>query len=737
MESPNKFPTFEEHRDSWQELARGIASLRGQVREAAPSGAEPGPLPGELIIIGSGIETVGFTLGDQQLIESADKVLFCVADPATIVWLKQIRPDALDLYVLYGENKVRYTTYMQMTEAQLYWVRQGLKVVVVFYGHPGIFVLSTHRAIKIARREGYKAVMKASVSALDTLCADLGVDPSHPGLQTHEATDALIRQRKPDPSLHVVLWQVGVIGELGYRHQGYLNNHFSYFIKWLQGIYGDDYEITHYVGSRYPTIPPLIENYKLSELHNPENQKKIAGLSTFYIPPRDVTQSDPEILQYLGLLGPGLKLVKPSSPLREIGAYGPKEMKAFDEFATFRIPSSYTWQAETGASKFLIELRLDPALQEHYERDPVGAVSGPRFHYLSDREKAMLASRDSGVIQIACKGLQERSPETEQFVAELLTSKKSARSLAATLRAGHGGGASALNSWLAKRGMTIEARQISRSIDFVQRNALYPWTGVFLEPEAQLLFTIVGNRRRRADSLIYINGERISTFSYDEGCIRWKAEGGNSTGGFLRPDVDSQGRRRILGKVWKHGEQAPAQSGFTAAEVDPERAPMFEEVKRFCKTGELAQMYAEYAVRIGGHAGRQADAFQISKQGLAIDGEPVQSWDFANGVLTWDGGRGVYRAGEIRFLLDPILRSVELFGRVSPADGADALKCYGSSLLGGDGAYSGPAMPPWAQTHLAEIVRRHSAHGGLMLWHRWEQQNYTSRIVNTVVSRIN
>lgn len=48
---------------------------------------------------------------------------------------------------------------MQMTEAQLYWVRQGLNVVVS-YGHPGIFVLSTHRAIILARREGHKAIMK-------------------------------------------------------------------------------------------------------------------------------------------------------------------------------------------------------------------------------------------------------------------------------------------------------------------------------------------------------------------------------------------------------------------------------------------------------------------------------------------------------------------------------------------------------------------------------------------------
>lgn len=735
MESNHKFPTFEEHRDSWKELACGIASLKKQVREDGPVDVGRYPPPGELIIIGSGIETVGFTLGDRQLIESADKVLFCVADPATIVWLKQIRPDALDLYVLYGEDKVRYTTYMQMTEAQLYWVRQGLKVVVVFYGHPGIFVLSTHRAIKIARREGHKAVMRASVSALDTLCADLGVDPSHPGLQTHEATDALIRRRKLDPSLHVVLWQVGVIGELGYRHQGYLNSHFSFFITWLQGIYGNDYEITHYVGSRYPTIPPLIENYKLSELHNPENQKKIAGLSTFYIPPRDVMQSDPEILRSLGLLAPGLKLVKPSSPLREIGAYGPKEMKAFDEFATFKIPPSYVWQEETGASKFLIELRLDPALQECYERDPMKTLSDSRFHYLSDKEKGMLASRNSGAIQIACKGLQKRSVETEEFIAELLSSKKSARSLASTLRAERGREGMALDGWLAKRGMRIEARQISRSIDFVQRNALYPWTGVFLEPEAQFLFTIIGNRRRRAESLIYVNGERIANFSYDEGCIRWKSGAGNPTGGFLRPDVDSHGNRRILGKVWRCEEQAPAHSSFTAAEVDPERDSLFEEVKRFCKSDDLAAMPSEYAVRIGGQS--SINVFQISKQSFLIDGKPAQSWRFGNGVFGWEGGHGIYRAGEIRFLPDPILRSVELFGTVSPGDGAGVLKCYGSSLPGADVSYAGPSMPEWAQWHLAEIVRRHSAQGGLLLWHRWEKQNYTSTFVNTVVSKLN
>src|SRR5215831_13676356 len=126
------YPTYEDHRKAWEELAEGIAAIRDEVREINEGEILPNSKPGSLTILGSGIETIGVAVGDIKLIEEADKVLYCVADPATIVWLKRLRPDALDLYVLYGENKVRYTTYMQMTEAQLYWVRKGLKVVVVF-----------------------------------------------------------------------------------------------------------------------------------------------------------------------------------------------------------------------------------------------------------------------------------------------------------------------------------------------------------------------------------------------------------------------------------------------------------------------------------------------------------------------------------------------------------------------------------------------------------------------------
>jgi hypothetical protein len=732
----NKYPTFEGHQASWHDLARRIASMRKEVREVEPGQIAPNSRAGELIIIGSGIETVGFTLGDQQLIESADRVLFCVADPATIVWLKRLRPDALDLYVLYGEGKLRYITYMQMAEAQLYWVRQGLKVVVIFYGHPGIFVLSTHRAIKIARREGYKATMKASVSALDTLCADLGVDPAQPGLQTHEATDALVRQRTLDTSLHVVLWQVGVIGELGYRRLGYLNSHFSYFISWLQSIYGDDYEVTHYIGSRYPTIPPLIEKHRLSEFHDPERQAKITGISTFYLPPRDVKPSSLDVMKHLGLIREGQRLVTPSSPLREIGSYGRKEMQAFDAFKAFKIPSSYTWQEETGASRFLIELRLEPELQERYQQDPLGLLSEPRFAYLTDKEKGMLASRDSGTIQIACKGAYQRSAETEQFIAEILTSKESARSLLGALRGARNGESSRqFDHWLEEKGLHIDRRQINKSIDYIHRNTLYPWTGVYLDLQRELLLTIIGNRQRRADSIVYVNGERVQQFSCDEGCLKWKAGTGNLYNGFLRPIVDLSGNRRIIGKIWTNQEPIPARNNVMAEEIDPERESLLGKVKRFYQTNDFTQVSGEYVVRTNGKFAANMGRFSING-GLAINNQAVAAYRFANGVLSWSEGESNFQSGEVRFLLDPILNSVELFGTVSPQNGPASLKCYGSSMAEGNEGYSGPKLPQWAETHLAAIVREHRASGGLLLWHKWEKQNYTSMVVNKVISKL-
>ena len=734
----NRYPSYDDHKQAWEELAGGIARLKKEVHTFSDPENHPQDTKGELSIIGSGIETLGFSMGDKELIESADKVLFCVADPATVVWLKRLRPDALDLYVLYGENKIRYTTYMQMAEAQLYWVRQGKKVVVVFYGHPGIFVLSTHRAVMLARREGHQATMKAGVCALDTLCADLGVDPCHPGMQTHEATDALIRQRHIDPTLHLILWQVGLIGELGYRRQGYLNNGFSIFVNWLIDIYGPDYKITHYVGSRYPTIDPLIEEFTLEALHDPDVQSKITGISTFYIPPRDVVKTNREMAMELGLLREGQQLITPTSPLREIGEYGPKEMQAFDAFKTFAIPKSYKWQDETQASNFLIELRFDMALQKAYRDSPERALNDPRFENLSDRERALLRSRDSGSIQIAAKGAYRRSPENERLINDLLGSKKLCAEVirlvqSQPLRTAQ----NAFSRWLEDHHYQPDPSLFHSSVDFIYRNTLPPWTGVYLANEEQkVLITLVGNLKQQNKSILYVNDTRISRFSLKNGAIVWTTRSGVPFNGYLHLDLQSDGRRRLVGKIWNDHEEQGQMPSFEATEVNPGRREMLPELMRFIKTPSQETISGDYILRSNGRFANTLTRLSLTPQSLTIEETEVTDFELNGNVLKWSGGTRDYMSGEVSLLLDPIVNSTEIYGSCRSQENNNELKCYGSKVESGNLTYHGPSLPEWAQTILVTLSDENQSKGGLMLWNKWEKTDLTSRTVAHTVAML-
>ncbi|MBV6829924.1 SAM-dependent methyltransferase [Xanthomonas euvesicatoria] len=729
------YPTYENHQCAWEELAAGIAKLKSSVREVAPNEVPPNSRPGTLTILGSGIETIGFSLGDEKLIQAADKVLFCVADPGTIVWLKRLRPDALDLYVLYDEDKVRYTTYMQMTEAQLYWMRQGLNVVVVFYGHPGIFVLSTHRAVMIARREGYQATMKAGVCALDTLCADLGVDPCHPGLQTHEATDCLIRQRRIDTSLHVILWQVGLIGELGYRRHGYLNSGFSYFVNWLTELYAPDYRVTHYVGSRYPTIEPLIEAHALKDLHDPAIQATITGLSTFYIPPRDVMPTNRQTAMALGLLKEGQTLTAPQSPLREIGRYSRREMAAFTAFERFKIPKSYRWQADTPASDFLIELRFDAKLQKLYRCAPQEALNDPRFAAISDRERALLASRDAGAIQIAAKGAHIRSEGNEELIRSLLASKAACVDLLGRVRKRSPAAArEAMTHWVQSHGYMPDWSRFHASVDHVYRNSLAPWTGVYVTPDGDTVVTLIGHKANPARSLLYVNDRRIPSYAIRGGVLHWTEQPGVPFSGFLKLDLRASGERRLVGKRWS-GEGTPGEVATEMLDaVDPAAAAMLARL-----AVPPALRYGSFVIRSNGRFNRVSTALELTETGLSLASEPVSSFSLAGDRLTWLGGTRDFDSGEIRFLRDPIAGTVELYGECRSREEATPLRCYGARqpelqdpVLG----YEGPVLPGGAGAHLRAISRAALPHGGLMLWHKWEKAHLASLTVAKVLASL-
>jgi hypothetical protein len=370
---------------------------------------------GRLVVIGSGIKAVShFTLEAQAHIQQADIVLYAAADPVTDIWIEEQNPNAFDLYQYYADDKSRIITYVQMIERILAEVRAGKYVCALFYGHPGVFVTPSHNAIAIARKEGFDAVMLPAVSAEDCLYADLGVDPSVPGLQIYEATDFLLRKRRIDTSANFVLWQVGCIGDLGFKFGGYENDKFDVLIDYLEEIYGPDHLAINYVANMFAG-DPIIDRYTIGDYRDPEVKKKVSGISTFFIPAKEAAKSDADMQAKLGF-------AKVSDARRNPLICDRTDYPVLAQIANrnnynHHIPPGYKYSfASDALYKTLLDLALDQRAQGAFRADPRGYLD--QCEGLTADERRNLLLQHHGVTRMMCK----RDPEKDavRFVGDAL-----------------------------------------------------------------------------------------------------------------------------------------------------------------------------------------------------------------------------------------------------------------------------------------------------------------------------
>lgn len=323
------------------------------------------PANGSLMVVGTGIKSVGHvTLEAQGWIAQAQKVLYCVANPVTEAWIKRLNPTAEDLSVYYGDEIKRVETYQRMAGRIMSYVRAGLDVCAVFYGHPGVFVYASHESIALARREGYRAGMAPGVSATDCLFADLGIDPSLSGCQMFDATDYLLRHRRLNTDCHVILWQIAFVGDAGFSSSGYDARNLPILVEALQGVYGEEYEVVLYQAATYPISPPLIERLPLSRL----TAAKVTAFSTLYLPPRESACLDVTMAERLGLRSSPTAVQEPRQ-----GAVRPRR--------------------SVGASRLadlLADLSQDPRLLALFMRNP--DATAERYGGLTQGERAALLS---------------------------------------------------------------------------------------------------------------------------------------------------------------------------------------------------------------------------------------------------------------------------------------------------------------------------------------------------------
>jgi precorrin-4 methylase len=217
---------------------------------------------------------MGMTLGShltplaRSYIEQADVVFAALSDGIVEKWLQRMHPDVRSLQPYYQEGKSRLKTYREWVALIMAEVRDGKRVCGVFYGHPGIFAWSPHKAIETARAEGFDAHMEPGISAEDCLYADLGIDPGRFGCQHFEASQLLFYERRIDPTGYLVLWQVGLVGDRSLACFQTGPAYRQVLVELLSQDYPLDHTVIVYRGATLPIEKPRIRQVTLRDLPN-------------------------------------------------------------------------------------------------------------------------------------------------------------------------------------------------------------------------------------------------------------------------------------------------------------------------------------------------------------------------------------------------------------------------------------------------------------------------------------
>ena len=254
---------------------------------------------GSLVCVG-----VGMTLGShitplaRSYIQKADVVFTGLSDGVIELWLARMNPDVRSFQSLYKEGKRRSETYRQMVDSMLTEVRAGKQVCGAFYGHPGVFALPPHKAIAIARAEGYEAHMEPGVSAEDCLYADLGFDPGRYGCQHYGASQFMFYCRNVNTSAYLILWQIGVAGDQSFTRFSTSGQYRQVLVDILARDYDLAHEVTLYRAATLPMHEPRIERFPLGRLPT----VPIDMHMTLVIPPARRREPDLEIRERLSAL---------------------------------------------------------------------------------------------------------------------------------------------------------------------------------------------------------------------------------------------------------------------------------------------------------------------------------------------------------------------------------------------------------------------------------------------------
>lgn len=252
---------------------------------------------GNLTIVGAGIKVPAHTsLEAIYWIQNAQQVFFLLNSESSVEWIQKLNQNTKNLALFYSQETDRLLVYQRMVMYIVEAVLTGERICAVFYGHPNIYVFPTRELMLQAQQHKFSITVCPGISAEDCLFVDLGVDPARSGCQSYDATDFLIRPRQFDTTAGLILWQIGVIGNLTSQvHDPTLG--LKILQEYLQRHYSPDHIVYVYESGVRSEQPSTVQPLPLQQL----STARVTTISTLYVAPVSPRGIDQEMLQTLGI----------------------------------------------------------------------------------------------------------------------------------------------------------------------------------------------------------------------------------------------------------------------------------------------------------------------------------------------------------------------------------------------------------------------------------------------------
>ena len=239
----------------------------------------------DIYIAGLGLQTaVQVTREVESAMRSSREVLYLDTGVATMPYLQTLCPRVTSLYdESYVESASRVGAYDHMAARVIESALDHPPVTFAIHGHPLVAVSAPFLVLDLAKALDLRAMVLPGISAIDTILADLRLDPVVGGVQMYEATDLLLRRRPLQSDVPAILWQIGPIETCLHSMSVSRPERFVRLVAHLCLFYPPDHEVVAIFCSPHPLLAPTVFRFALKDLGNYAGEIH-AGFS-LYLPP--------------------------------------------------------------------------------------------------------------------------------------------------------------------------------------------------------------------------------------------------------------------------------------------------------------------------------------------------------------------------------------------------------------------------------------------------------------------